>query len=61
MTVNADVTAPIQNGDVLGSAIIRLNGEILLEKPLIALNDVEEAGLFKRLWHHILRFFSNLF
>lgn len=61
MTVNADVTAPIQKGDVLGSAIIRMNGEVLLEKPLIALNDVEEAGLFKRMWHHILRFFSNLF
>ena len=61
MTVNPDVTAPISKGDEIGKVIIRLDGDVMLEKPLIALNDVEEAGIFKRLWHHILRFFSNLF
>jgi D-alanyl-D-alanine carboxypeptidase (penicillin-binding protein 5/6) len=61
MTVNPDVTAPISKGDEIGKVIIRLDGDVMLEKPLVALNDVEEAGIFKRLWHHILRFFSNLF
>ncbi|MDF1782020.1 MAG: D-alanyl-D-alanine carboxypeptidase [Alcanivoracaceae bacterium] len=61
MTVNPDVTAPIHKGDILGTAIIRMDGEVLLEKPLVALNDVEQAGIFKRMWHHIVRFFANLF
>lgn len=61
MTVNPDVTAPIQQGQTLGSVIVRMDGEVLLEKPLVALNNVEQAGFFKRLWHHVLRFFSNLF
>jgi D-alanyl-D-alanine carboxypeptidase (penicillin-binding protein 5/6) len=61
MTVNPDVTAPISKGDEIGKVIIRLDGDVMLEKPLVALNAVEEAGIFKRLWHHILRFFSNLF
>lgn len=61
MTVNPDVVAPIEQGQVLGTVIIRMDGEVLLEKPLVALNDVEEAGIFKRLWHYIMRFFSNLF
>lgn len=61
MTVNPDVTAPISKGDEIGKVIIRLDGDVMLEKPLVALNDVEQASIFKRLWHHILRFFSNLF
>src|SRR5690606_13880469 len=61
MTVNPDVIAPISKGDEVGKVVIRLDGDVMLEKPLLALNDVEEAGIFKRLWHHILRFFSKLF
>lgn len=61
MTVNANVTAPIYKGQELGTVVIRMNDEVLLEKPLVALNDVEQGGFFKRMWHHVLRFFANLF
>ena len=61
MTVNPDVTAPISAGQQLGKVTISMDGEVLLEKPLVALQGVEEAGFFARLWDHVLRFFSNLF
>lgn len=61
MTMNPNIRAPINKGDSLGTVVISLNDEILLERPLVALNDVEEAGLFKRLWHRLRLFFANLF
>lgn len=41
--------APIEKGTELGTIKLKLNGEILMEKPLLALQDVPEAGLFGRL------------
>ena len=61
MTLNPDIRAPISQGDVLGTVTISLQDEVLLERPLVALKDVEEAGFFKRLWHRIKLFFINLF
>ena len=61
MSVNPDVTAPINKGQQLGTVTIRQDDQVLLQKPLVALNDVEEGGFFKRLWDHIVRFFTNLF
>jgi serine-type D-Ala-D-Ala carboxypeptidase (penicillin-binding protein 5/6) len=61
MKVNPDIRAPIRKGDSLGSVIVTLNSEVLLERPLVALNDVERAGFFKRLWHSIKLFFQGLF
>lgn len=61
MVVNPDILAPVTKGDPLGSVTVRVDQQVLLEKPLVALDTVEQAGIFTRLWHHILRFFSNLF
>ncbi len=41
--------APIQKGTKLGTIQLKLNGEVLLTKPLLALQDITEAGLFGRL------------
>lgn len=61
MTVNPNLKAPIRQGESYGTVAISLEGDVLLEKPLVALKDVEEAGWLTRLWHHILLFFKNLF
>jgi D-alanyl-D-alanine carboxypeptidase (penicillin-binding protein 5/6) len=61
MKVHPDIRAPISKGDTLGSVVVSLDGEVLLDRPLVALNDVEQAGLFKRLWHRIRLFFAGLF
>ena len=61
MKVHPDIRAPISKGDTLGSVVVSLDGEVLLDRPLVALNDVELAGFFKRLWHRIRLFFAGLF
>jgi serine-type D-Ala-D-Ala carboxypeptidase (penicillin-binding protein 5/6) len=61
MTVNPDIRAPIRKGTELGKVLISLDGDTLLERPLVALKDVEQAGFFKRIWHRIQLMFRNLF
>ena len=61
MKVHPDIRAPISKGDTLGSVVVSLDGEVLLDLALVALNDVEQAGFFKRLWHRIRLFFAGLF
>ncbi len=42
------MTAPIQQGTQLGTLKIQLNGEVLIEKPLVALQTAEQAGWWSR-------------
>lgn len=59
--LNKDILAPLQAGDSVGKVEIRLDGELLHEADLVALQPVEEGGFFRRLWDGIRLFFSNLF
>ena len=61
MTFNPELTAPIQQGDVIGKVEVSLDGEVLHSTDLIALQTVEEGGLFRRFWDSIRLFFFNLF
>ena len=61
MLIDEIIKAPIKIGDELGQLEVRLHGELLLERPLVALNAVEEAGLLARLWDSIKLFFIGLF
>jgi len=42
------ITAPIQQGTQLGTLNIQLNGEVLVQKPLVALQTAEQAGWWSR-------------
>ena len=53
--------APIKQGQEVGKIIASLNGQPISEQALVALEPVEEANFFVRMWHGIKRFFSNLF
>ena len=53
--------APINKGDAVGRLQIFLDGELLLERPLQALQNVEAAGFFKRLWDGFLLWLSQIF
>ena len=44
-----NLIAPIKAGTQLGSLKLTLEGDTIMEKPLIALQDIGEAGLFGRL------------
>ncbi|QFT23902.1 D-alanyl-D-alanine carboxypeptidase DacC precursor [Pseudomonas sp. THAF187a] len=61
MTLNPQLIAPIQQGDVIGKVEVKLGDEVVHSADLVALQSVEEAGLFGRLWDSIRLFFFGLF
>ena len=60
-TFDDPLQAPINKGDVVGHLQVLLDGELLLERPLQALQTVEAAGFFKRLWDGFLLWLSQIF
>ncbi len=50
MDVPKTLVAPIRKGQKLGTVKVSLAGKVIATAPLVALNDVEEAGFFGRLW-----------
>lgn len=55
-----DIQAPIAQGQMIGKVLVSLEGEMLSETPLVAMQAVEKGGLFKRIWHSVLKFFTGL-
>lgn len=55
------INAPIQAGERLGTLEIRLGDEVLGERPLVALEPMEQGGIFKRLIDIVRQFISGLF
>ena len=51
--------APIYKGDVVGKLFYQVDGEDIAEYPLLALNDVEEGGIFSRLIDYIVLMFKG--
>ncbi|OMH33726.1 D-alanyl-D-alanine carboxypeptidase family protein [Motiliproteus sp. MSK22-1] len=60
LDLDKTITAPVVEGARYGSINISLNGETLLDSPVVALESVEPAGLIKRIWHSIVLFFLGL-
>ncbi|GGY61751.1 D-Ala-D-Ala carboxypeptidase [Cellvibrio zantedeschiae] len=59
--VNETINAPILAGQELGSLTIELDGKVINTQPLVALQPVEEASFFARMWDKIKLFFRGLF
>lgn len=55
------IAAPVSYLQTLGTVQIKLSGETLLERPLVALQAVEPSGFFARLWDQIVLLFSQIF
>jgi len=55
------IKAPITRGQELGNLTIDLDGERLVDVPLVAQEAVEEAGFFARLIDNIKLFFIKIF
>lgn len=60
-TVQDTITAPIQKGQTLGTVHVTLGDKVIVERPLVALADIEEGSFFKKLFDQIKQFFSGLF
>jgi len=54
------IEAPLAAGEELGELRVMLDDELVATAPLVALEAVAEAGIFKRLWHAIYLFFREL-
>ncbi|PSW09774.1 D-alanyl-D-alanine carboxypeptidase [Photobacterium sanctipauli] len=54
-----ELKAPISKGDVVGKLYYRVGDEDIAEYPLLALNDVNEGGLFSRLIDYIMLLFKG--
>jgi D-alanyl-D-alanine carboxypeptidase (penicillin-binding protein 5/6) len=50
MRVPKTLVAPIAKGQKVGMVKVMLDGKVIAERPLVALNAVDEGGFFKRLW-----------
>lgn len=46
--------APITLGQQMGSVKLMLDGKVISTQPLVALEAVDEGGLFTRLWHWLI-------
>ncbi len=58
---NQPLEAPIARGDQIGLVKVILDGDVVIEQPLLALSDVPESGFFARLWDAFLLWLSGLF
>lgn len=56
--VNAYLRAPIRIGQEVGRSVLLVNDDIVSEVPLLALQNVEEGGIFTRMKHSIQRYFQ---
>ncbi|MBQ62817.1 MAG: serine-type D-Ala-D-Ala carboxypeptidase [Gammaproteobacteria bacterium] len=61
MDITHEIYAPLSQGQELGTLIVKVDEEVLLSQKLVALNAVEQAGFFSRLWDDIDLFFLQLF
>ncbi|MBE2210247.1 MAG: D-alanyl-D-alanine carboxypeptidase [Xanthomonadaceae bacterium] len=60
MDVPKTLVAPITKGQRIGTVKVTLDGKEIASAPLVALQAVEEAGFFKRLWHEIRMWWASL-
>src|SRR5690554_31370 len=60
LDIQADLAAPIEAGQRVGTLEVRLGEEVVGEQPLVALEAVEEGGFVKKLFDQVRRFFSGL-
>jgi D-alanyl-D-alanine carboxypeptidase (penicillin-binding protein 5/6) len=60
LNIDEVIKAPVTKGKVYGELLVTLDGKTLLKEPLVALQSIEEGGLFKRLWDGVALFVKNL-
>ena len=61
MVLEPQLVAPLKVGDVIGKVEVKLGEQVVHSADLIALEEVQEGGFFRRLWDSIRLFFYGLF
>ncbi len=60
MDVPATLVAPIEKGQAIGTVKVMLDDKIIAQRPLVAIDGIEQAGFFKRLWHELLMWWHSM-
>ena len=60
LKVRKVIEAPIARDAQLGELVLRLHGDVVHRAPLVALEEVPEAGLFARAMDFVVLFFKQL-
>ncbi|MBE3714781.1 D-alanyl-D-alanine carboxypeptidase [Vibrio parahaemolyticus] len=58
---NGDLLAPIAQGQVVGTLLYKVDGKVVKETELVALEPVEEGGIFKRIMDWFKRLVASWF
>lgn len=53
--------APVKQGDVIGKVEVRQGDKVVKQADVVALENVEQGGFFRRIWDSIRLFFKGLF
>jgi D-alanyl-D-alanine carboxypeptidase (penicillin-binding protein 5/6) len=61
MHINEVIKAPVVVGQELGNLTVELDGQLLVNTPIVAVQAIEQAGFFSRLMDSLRLFFRNLF
>jgi D-alanyl-D-alanine carboxypeptidase (penicillin-binding protein 5/6) len=54
MKVESLITAPVEAGAKLGQVVVRLGDQVVSQAPLVALSQVEQGGIWRRLVDSVL-------
>jgi len=57
MDIDHDIEAPVKKGQQLGTVHVKLNGEEIISKPLVALQTVDEGSIWQRTRDQIIKLF----
>lgn len=60
MDVPRTLVAPIAKGQAVGNVRVTLDGKVIAQAPLVAIDGVAEGGFFKRLWHELLMWWESV-
>ena len=60
MDVPATMVAPIEKGQAIGTVKVMLDDKVIAQRPLVAIDGIEQAGFFKRLWHELLMWWHSM-
>lgn len=58
---NDNINAPITKGQELGQLLAVVDGKTVASTPIIATEDVEQAGFISRMWQALVGWIGNLF
>lgn len=56
LNVNKKIIAPVKQGEKLGSVNVSLAGDVIVDQPLVALENAEEGGLIDKLYDEAMLF-----